>query len=180
MSDSTAVPAAHGVRPGQPAPELIVDLLSGGSYDLADRKPAAFAMVVFFRGLHCPVCQVQLRELDRRLDELRERGVDVVAISGDTRERTEQIRDAWRLERLALGYGLSEEQMRAWGLFVSHGITDNEPPVFNEPGLFLIKPGGTVYYESILSMPVGRPRLDDVLAGIDYWTAHDHPARGEA
>lgn len=180
MSDSTAAAAAHGVRPGQPAPELIVDLLSGGTYDLADQEPAGFTMVLFFRGLHCPVCQVQLRELDRRLDELSERGVDVVAISGETRERTAQIRDAWRLRRLDLGYGLSEAQMRSWGLFVSHGINDSEPPVFNEPGLFLIKPDGTVYYESILSMPVGRPRLDDVLGGIDYWTAHDYPARGEA
>jgi peroxiredoxin len=180
MSDSIAAATAHGVRPGQPAPELIVDLLSGSTYDLADQAPAAFTMVVFFRGLHCPVCQVQLRELDRRLDELTERGVDVVAVSGETRERTGQIRDAWRLRRLDLGYGLTEEQMRAWGLFVSRGINDNEPPVFNEPALFLIEPDGTVYYESILSMPAGRPRLDDVLGGIDYWTAHDYPARGEA
>jgi hypothetical protein len=29
-------------------------------------------------------------------------------------------------------------------------------------------------------MPVGRPRLDDLLGGIDYWTANDYPARGEA
>ena len=52
--------------------------------------------------------------------------------------------------------------------------------MFNEPALFLISPDGTVYYESILSMPVGRPRLDDLLGGIDYWTAHGYPARGEA
>jgi hypothetical protein len=70
--------------------------------------------------------------------------------------------------------------MRAWGLFISHGIDDSEPAVFNEPGLFLISPDHTVYYESILSMPVGRPRLGDLLDGIDYWTAHDYPARGEA
>jgi hypothetical protein len=28
-------------------------------------------------------------------------------------------------------------------------------------------------------MPVGRPRLDDLLSGIDYWTTHSYPARGE-
>ena len=27
-------------------------------------------------------------------------------------------------------------------------------------------------------MPVGRPRLDDLLGGIDYWTANADPARG--
>jgi hypothetical protein len=44
--------------------------------------------------------------------------------------------------------------------------------------LFLISPDHTVYYESILSMPVGRPRVDDLLGGIDYWVAHGYPARG--
>ena len=82
--------------------------------------------------------------------------------------------------RLPLGYGLTEEDMRAWGLFVSHGIYEFEPALFNEPGLFLIASDGTVFYESILSMPVGRPRLDDLLTGVDYWTTHDHPARGES
>ena len=181
MSGTTiSLPAAHGVRPRQPAPALRVGLLSGGTYVLADQAPQRFTMVVFFRGLHCPVCQVQLRELDRRLGELSERGVRVVAISGETRERTQQLSDQWRLERLALGYGLTEEQMRSWGLFVSRGVSESEPAVFNEPGLFLIAPEGTVYYESLLSMPVGRPRLDDLLGGIDYWAAHDYPARGDA
>ncbi len=53
--------------------------------------------------------------------------------------------------------------MRAWGLFVSTGIDDGEPPLFNEPGVFLVRPDGTVYYEAILSMPLGRPKLDDLL-----------------
>jgi peroxiredoxin len=181
MSDTTASsPAAHGVRPRQAAPGLRVELVSGGDYVLGDQVPERFTMVVFFRGLHCPVCQVQLRELDRRLDDLTERGVEVIAVSGETRERTQRLWDEWRLERLPLAYGLTEEDMRAWGLFVSRGTLDGEPELFNEPGLFLIAPDATVYYESILSMPVGRPRLDDLLGGIDYWTSHDYPARGEA
>lgn len=68
--------------------------------------------------------------------------------------------------------------MREWGLFVSRAINDDEPSVFNEPAVFLIRPDGTVYYEAILSMPVGRPRLDDLLAAIQWWTAHGYPARG--
>lgn len=70
--------------------------------------------------------------------------------------------------------------MRSWGLFVSRGVSEGEPELFNEPGLFLIAADATVYYESILSMPVGRPRLDDLLGGIDFWTENDYPARGEA
>jgi peroxiredoxin len=137
-------------------------------------------MVVFFRGLHCPVCRAQLSELERRLAELEERGIEVVAVSGETRERTTTLAQEWELERLPLAYGLTEDQMRAWGLFISRGVSEREPALFNEPGLFLLSPDRTVYYESILSMPVGRPRLGDLLDGIDYWTTHHYPARGEA
>jgi peroxiredoxin len=177
----TATPntaAARGVRPTEPAPDLTVALLRGGTYRLADQRPRTFTMVVFFRGLHCPVCRGQLSELERRLGEFVQRGIEVIAVSGETRERTTQLAQQWRLEQLPLAYGLTEDRMRAWGLFVSHGINDGEPGLFNEPGLFLISPDHTVYYESILSMPVGRPRVDDLLSGIDYWVAHGYPARG--
>ena len=180
---SHAVAATHaplGPRPRQAAPELSVELLSGDTDVLGDQTPERFTMVVFFRGVHCPVCQALLRELDRRLDELTECGIGVIAVSGETRERTQQLKDEWKLDRLSLAYGLTEDRMRAWGLFVSRAISDAEPDLFNEPGLFLIAPDGTVYYESVLSMPVGRPRLDDLLGGIDFWTSNDYPARGEA
>jgi peroxiredoxin len=176
---STIFASSRRVLPRERAPSLEVELLDGGSFVLSQQRPARFSMVVFFRGLHCPVCSAQLRELERGLDELGQRGVEVVAVSGETRERTQELHDAWRLEHLRLGYGLTEHQMRSWGLFVSRGM-GSEPPLFNEPGLFLISPDGTLFYESLLSMPVGRPRLADLLVGIDYWVEHGYPARGEA
>ena len=106
--------------------------------------------------------------------------LEPIVVSAETAERTQRLRDEWELGNLPLAYGLTEERMRAWGLFVSTGIDDGEPPLFNEPGVFLVRPDGTVYYEAILSMPVGRPRLDDLLGGIDFWFANDYPARGEA
>ena len=45
-----------------------------------------YTTLVFFRGLHCPVCRAQLTELNRRLDELRDQDIDVIAVSGETRE----------------------------------------------------------------------------------------------
>jgi peroxiredoxin len=168
------------LRPREHAPDLELPVVGGGRFRLADLHSESFTMLVFNRGLHCPACQAQLRELDRRLDELTERGIEVVSISAETAERATHMHDEWGIARVPLAYGLSEEQMREWGLFVSRGIDDNEPPVFNEPALFLLRPDGTVYYESLLSMPVGRPRLDDILGGLDYWSANDYPARGEA
>jgi peroxiredoxin len=176
MTSETA--AVHRVRPGARAPSLELPLAGDGAFRLADAAPRLFTMLVFNRGLHCPVCRAQLSELNRRFDELAEKGIDVVSISGESEQRARQMRDEWRIDKVPLAYGLSEAQMREWGLFVSHAINADEPPVFNEPALFLISPNATVYYESILSMPVGRPRLDDLLGAIDYWTSHNYPARG--
>lgn len=176
----TDIAPAHGVRPTSPAPELEVPLLAGGTFRLSDATPERLSMVVFFRGLHCPGCRAQLTELDRRVDEIRQAGLELIVVSSETEDRTRRLYDEWDLTGLPLAYGLTEERMRAWGLFVSSGVGPDEPATFNEPGLFLIRPDGTVYYESILSMPVGRPKLDELLEGIAMWQEMDYPARGAA
>lgn len=165
-------------RPGAQAPALELPVVGGDDFRLADRTPRLFTMLVFNRGLHCPVCRAQLTELDRRFAELADRGIDVVSISAEAEDRATRMRDDWGLENVPLAHGLSETQMREWGLFVSRAISDDEPAVFNEPALFLIAADGSVYYEAVLSMPAGRPRLDDLLKSIDFWTANDYPARG--
>lgn len=167
------------VLPRQPAPALQLPLVGGGTFTLADRRPAGFTMLVFNRGLHCPVCRAQLSELNRRTAELTERGIEVVSVSAETEARATQMREEWKLANVPIAYGLSEAQMREWGLYVSKAIADGEPPTFNEPGLFLIQPDAVVYYASVLSMPAGRPHLDDLFGGLAFWTEHDYPARGD-
>ena len=179
MNSTQATVDRVGVKPGQQAPELVVDLAGGGSWDLSAQEPQGFTLIVFYRGHHCPVCRAQLSELNRRSEELAQRGLSVIAVSGDSEELASASKRDWNLDRLAIGYGLSKQSMRAWGLFVSAGH-EGEPERFNEPGLFLIKPDGSVYYEALSSMPWGRPRLDDILNGVDYVLRSDYPARGEA
>jgi peroxiredoxin len=55
--------------PRLPVPPLDVELADGGTFDVAAEKPASFTLVVFYRGLHCPICKTQLRELESKLDE---------------------------------------------------------------------------------------------------------------
>ena len=92
--------------PRQAVPPLQVDLAGGGTFDLAREKPAHFTLLVFYRGLHCPICKTQLRELESKLEEFDKRGAAVVAVSSDTRERATQTREAWGLTRLRIGYGI--------------------------------------------------------------------------
>ncbi|HEX7019893.1 MAG TPA: peroxiredoxin-like family protein [Gemmatimonadaceae bacterium] len=182
MADDAAFTGGSGratLRPTAPAPALTVRLLGGGIWTLAEQRPERFTMIVFYRGFHCPVCRAYLRDLDRRLEDFASRGVDVLAISGDDEARARATREDWGLERLRIGYGQSVASMRAWGLFVSRGIKDGEPPRFGEPGLFLVRPDATLFYIALNSMPFGRPSLADMLGAIDFVAETNYPARGE-
>lgn len=90
--------------PNQTVPPLRGDLAGGGQFDLASEKPTNFTLVVFYRGLHCPICKTQLKDLESKLDDFEERGVAVVAVSTDSKERREQTRE--KLETVAAAHRL--------------------------------------------------------------------------
>ncbi len=168
------------MKPRQPAPPLEVQLLDGTSWRLAASQPKSFTLIVVYRGLHCPLCKIYLNDLQSRLPDFEKRGVDVVAISADSRERAEKSRDEWNLSQLRIGYALPIPVARDWELFISHPVRDGEPQEFTEPGLFLVKPDGTLFFASRGNAPWGRPPLDQVLRGIDAAIERNSPARGEA
>ncbi len=168
------------IKPRQPAPTLEVKLLDGSNWRLRDAKPAVFEMIVVYRGLHCPICKTYLGDLEAKLPEFTKRGVDVIAISTDSRDRAESAKAEWGLNNLRIGHDLAIDTARDWELFISTAIRDGEPPLFSEPGLFLVKPDGTLFFASRGSAPWGRPPLDQMLRGIDVATERKMPARGEA
>lgn len=165
--------------PRQPAPSLSVELTSGERWTLSEQDPDNFTLIVFYRGLHCPVCKKYLQELTRLQEDYAQRGTDVVAISMDSAKRARKAVQDWNLGSLPVGYGLTEEQAEHWGLYLSESIKDAEPALFSEPGLFLVQPDGTLYYVAINSMPFGRPSLPKMLESIDFILENDYPARGE-
>jgi peroxiredoxin len=172
-------------KPRQPVPPLEVETIGGGSWKLADQKPDSFTMVVFYRGLHCPQCSRYLQGLAGQLGAFEERGVGVIAISCDSRERAEETPGKWELDGLEIGYGLTIDRARDWGLYISNsrGATSagiEETRQFNEPGLFLVRPDGTLYWAAVQSVPFARPHFEEVLSAIDFIKSKDYPARGEA
>lgn len=165
-------------RPGAKSPELTVPLVGGGTWSLRDQSPRNFTMLAFYRGLHCPACRGQLRELQERFKELQGLGVDPIAISADSRDRSERARADWGLTDLPVGYDLPVAAMREWGLFVSEAANAQEPGHFNEPGLFLVRPDQELYYAAIVNMPFGRPPLGELIGGMTFVLQNDYPARG--
>ena len=173
------------LKPRETAPEMSFATVDAGTWTLSQRSPKNLSMVVAYRGLHCPVCRGYLKELNDRVGEFAERGVEVVAVSTDGEERARAAKTDWELPDLTIGYGLSIEEARKMGLFIStsRGKTSigiEEPAMFNEPGLYLVKPDGTLYSAFIQTTPFARPKFDDILKAVDFINANDYPARGEA
>ncbi|MHB1784988.1 MAG: peroxiredoxin-like family protein [Acidimicrobiales bacterium] len=166
--------------PTHPAPPLRLSLVGGGQFDLAGERPEHFTLLVFYRGWHCPICRGYLAQLDRAVDDLTSLGVGVVAVSGDAEDRARQSVEEWKLTGLRVGYGQDVASMRAWGLFVSKGVKEPEPELFGEPGVFLVRPDGTIYMVALNSMPAARPRVEDLVEAVRFFVERDYPARGEA
>jgi len=171
------------LKPRQLVPNLNVETLEG-QWSLSDQLPKNFTMVVFYRGLHCPLCTKYLKELDKLAFEFVEAGVTILVLSSDDKTRTEQVKLDWELKNINLGYGVSVEQAQAWGLHRSKGkgktsIGIDEPTEFSEPGLFLICPDQTLYWSQVSTMPFARPHFKEVLGALDFVVKNSYPARGE-
>ncbi len=170
--------------PRQDVPPLMFSTLDHGQFDLRSERPTHFTMVVFYRGLHCPICTKYLLELGRLQSDFEQRGVQAVAVSSDSRERTQSMADKLSAPNLRMGYGLNLSSAREWGLAIStsRGVTSigiEEPALFAEPGLFLVRPDRTLYYAAVQTMPFARPHFDELLGAIDFAIAKNYPARGE-
>ena len=160
--------APRPLLPRQPVPPLQVPTLDHGLFDLAADAPQHFTLLVFYRGL---VAAAQ-------------RGVQVIALSTDTAERARAMADKLKAPGLRMGHSLPLAQARDWGLYLStsRGTTSigiEEPALFAEPGVFIVRPDGTLYYGAVQTMPFARPHFDELLAAIDFALAKDYPARGE-
>jgi peroxiredoxin len=165
-------------------PDLSLPLAGGGRWRLSDQRSKHFTMLAFYRGMHCSVCRDYLGKLQSMHAAFSRLGVTPIAISMDGNDRACSAEAGWGLKDLCVAYRLSLQQARDWGLYVSRGtglssLGIEEPPIFVEPALFLVRPDRTLYYASVQSMPFGRPCFEEMLRGIEKAIAKDYPARGE-
>lgn len=171
------------VKPREKAPALDLPLSNReGTVEQLPDGGGRFTLVVFFRGLHCPVCHKQLEEVQSRLGELAEAGITrVVAVSAETEQRSARLVEKWGIDELPVAYGLdvaaAQEQ---WGLYASRGIKDGEPDLFTEPGMAIVENSdSSVLWLSVQSMPWGRPRVESLIKGVTFVQEEGYPARGE-
>lgn len=170
--------------PRKRTPSLTVPTLTGEYFDLSSLNVERGTLVVFYRGLHCPICAKYLTELDKLTPDFEQRGLKVIAISSDGQEGAQQMSDKIKAQHLQFGYDLPLPVAKDWGLYIStsRGKTSlgiEEPALFSEPGLFMVNPDQTLYFASISTMPFVRPNFSELLGALDFIIQKQYPARGE-
>ena len=141
---------------------------------------ADWQMVVVYRGRHCPLCTKFLNGLAGYRQRLLDIGIDIAAVSADSREQLEEHLD--RLDvNFPLFHGLSLEQMQDLGLYISIPRSEKETDHnFAEPGLFVINTDGEVQVVDISNNPFARPDLEVFVSGLEWIRApeNNYPIRG--
>lgn len=172
------------LMPRQPVPSLDLPLVGGGTWSLAGQTPEHFTAVVFYRGYHCPICSTYLGDLNRKVGQFNDLGVGVMVASSDGEDRAAEAKDKWGLDALDVAYGLTLDKAREWGLYISSGRGKSstgveEPARFAEPGLYLVRADGTLYFGTVQTMPFARPAFGDILKAVEFVIDKGYPARGE-
>lgn len=169
------------VAAGSQFPTIAVRGLDGKIVDIS--KPtgdADWKMIVVYRGRHCEQCTGYLNKLQGFMRRLGKIGIEPVAVSGDSKE---QLEDHLRQLEVtySIKYGLTVEQMRQLGLYVSPPrSTHAEDHPFPEPGLFVINERNQVQVVNISNNPFVQPDLDELTSGLERIKnpEDDYPIRG--
>lgn len=136
-------------------------------------------MLFVYRGRHCPRCKTFLNKLNEMIPDWNAL-LDVIVVSADSEEkaRADQDQFGWNFD---LCFALTEEQMRALGLFVSDPLSATEATHrFAEPGVFGIRPDGRLMLVNLSNGPAARPDLAELLDGMRFNITNERPARGTA
>jgi len=178
---SSELTYTNKLHAGSTFPELTATLLNGEKISLGKPQNGAdWQLVVVYRGRHCPLCTKYLNQLETFKEKLLATGVDLVAVSGDSKVQLES-----HIEQLdvsfPLAYGLTVEQMQELGLYISDPRSSQETDhAFAEPGLFVVNRVGEIQVVDVSNNPFVRPELQSLVNGLGWIRNPDnnYPIRG--
>lgn len=163
---------------GEKFPAMIWQSVSGER--VAPAEGSGWRALIVYRGKHCPLCKTYLNTLNEMRAEFDAAKIAVSTLSADSKEKAEaQVAECgWTFP---VGYGLSIEEMRRLGLYISDPRSPQETDrPFAEPALFVINPDGKTQIIDISNAPFARPDLKSLLKGIRFVMSNDYPIRGRA
>jgi peroxiredoxin len=106
-------------------------------------------VIIFHRGLHCPICVVHLQEFSSRISEFKAAGIQVLAIGPDTLDEGRENVQAVGAFPFPLLSDPQDATARAFGLQVPAG--------YCQDGAFVIDPQRRMVVAQKSLEPVGDP-----------------------
>lgn len=155
---------------GKPAPDFVAAAVLGNGtiidqFSFSKETKGKCVAVVFYPLDFTFVCPTELIALDHRVDALKQRGVEILAVSIDS----QFTHNAWRNTPIDKGgIGPVKYTMIA---DVSHGITkaydvEVEGAAVAYRGTFLIDKNGIVRHQVVNDLPLGR-NMDELIRMVD-------------
>lgn len=161
-------------------PNLEFPLLTGGSWAIRGDSSARLRLISFYRGAFCGFCTRFMQQLNRLNSNFAELGIELAGISVDSRDVAKAWAEDNGIDRILIGYGLVQEQIKACSLFASQFSRDGKDMYFAEPALWLVRPDGELYLNIQSSVSCGRPDLASLLTGLKFLADQGFPTRGNA
>lgn len=169
------------LHPGSQFPAITATLLSGATVTLGQPGQGAdWQLVVVYRGRHCPLCTRFLHALEQAKASLEDIKVDIVAVSGDSESQLQAHIEHLNVS-FPIAYGLTLEQMKVLGLFISNPRSPQETDhPFAEPGIFVVNAEGNIQVIDISNNPFVRPDLTTLVNGLAWIRdpKNNYPIRG--
>jgi peroxiredoxin len=169
------------IEAGSLFPSIVLPRLDGTQEDISKPSGAAdWHMVVVYRGRHCPMCTRYLNRLEGHVQALRDIGISLSVVSGDSKSQLAQHMEKLEVS-FPIAYGLTTAQMQSLGLYISHPRSEKETDhPFAEPGLFVINDQGTVQVVDLSNNPFVRPELETLVSGLKWIRnpENNYPIRG--
>jgi len=155
---------------GRPAPDFTVPAVLGNGeivdgFNLADTIKGKYGVVFFYPLDFTFVCPTELIAFDKRMDEFKKRGVEVVGVSIDSHF----THNAWRNTPVNEG-GIGQVQYTLAAdlthqIVKSYGVETPDGAVAFR-GTFLIDKEGVVRHQVVNDLPLGR-NIDELIRMVD-------------
>lgn len=171
----------HAKKAGDVAPEFSLKGADGKSIALKKLLKKGPVVLVFYRGGWCPYCNLQLRDLQKHLSEIRARGAQLVAVSPQTPDASLSTSEKAGLTFTVLS-DVGNKVARTFGIV--YPIPDDLKAIYTGFGLdlnksngdgpwelplaatYVIQPDGKISYAFIDADYRKRPDTEDVIAAL--------------
>lgn len=177
------VSEANGLEAGSQAPDFTAADQNGKKFNLKNALKQGPVLLVFYRGVWCPYCNKHLSAIQDSLNLLKERGIEVVAVSPEKPEYGKKMESRTGAEFSLLydeNYTISEafdvlflpekKQIKTYNIFLSAELKkshSDDSQVLPVPATFLIGTNGKILMRNFNRDYKNRSSVSEILDFLD-------------